>query len=353
MAHEVQRRSVIAAVLIACLLACNLVFGRSLFGPALAQAPVLSVEDIATPTPTYEMVLWPTVTPAAGTPEPTVREDTQAVSGVGYIVQPGDTLWTVALEVGVDLEEAPCLVSPLFGPEQPLVIGDQLGTLPLGGRCHRVQDGESLSSIAATYAVDAAQIRSVAWNQLPMDLANGEPLSVGRYVQVPGNSGPATGGFMAFMLDQPVTVSPFMAYAVGGPRIAATQAAVPDQWPYGSGRFAWPVYGWMSQGYREDHKALDIAASPGTFVTAADRGVVIRAGWNDQGYGNFVVIDHQIDYMTLYSHLSDILVAEGEVVGQGQVIGTVGSTGNSTGAHLHFEIRDFGRRTNPLELLLR
>ena len=79
----------------------------------------------------------------------------------------------------------------------------------------------------------------------------------------------------------------------------------------------------------------------------------MRAGWNEQGYGNFVVIDHQIDYVTLYSHLSDILVAEGDVVGQGQMIGTVGSTGNSTGAHLHFEIRDFGRRTNPLELLLR
>lgn len=353
MTHKVRWRGFSAAVLIACLLACNAVRGGSLFGAALAQAPVLRAEDIATPTPTYEIVLWPTATPAAGTPERTVGEDRSPVPDVGYTVRSGDTLWTVALEVGVDLEEAPCLVSPLFRPEQPLVIGDQLATLPLGWHCHQVQGGESLSSIAATYAVDAAQVRSVAWNQLPMGLANGEPLSVGRYVQVPGNSGLATSGFMAFMLDQPVTVSPFMVYAVGGPRAAAAEAAVPAQWPYGSGRFTWPVYGWMSQGYREDHRALDIAAPPGTFVAAADRGVVMRAGWNEQGYGNFVVIDHQIDYVTLYSHLSDILVAEGDVVGQGQMIGTVGSTGNSTGAHLHFEIRDFGRRTNPLELLLR
>jgi murein DD-endopeptidase MepM/ murein hydrolase activator NlpD len=81
--------------------------------------------------------------------------------------------------------------------------------------------------------------------------------------------------------------------------------------------------------------------------------VVIRAGWNDQGYGNFVIIDHNIDYLTLYAHLDQIVVKEKDVVAQGQVIGTVGSTGNSTGPHLHFEIRDFGRRINPLDLLVR
>ena len=81
------------------------------------------------------------------------------------------------------------------------------------------------------------------------------------------------------------------------------------------------------------------------------RGVVLRAGWNDQGYGRFVIVDHDLDYLTLYAHLDKILVAEGDVVAQGQVLGTVGSTGNSTGPHLHFEIRDFGRLANPLELL--
>jgi murein DD-endopeptidase MepM/ murein hydrolase activator NlpD len=89
-----------------------------------------------------------------------------------------------------------------------------------------------------------------------------------------------------------------------------------------------------------------------TFVAASDRGVVIRAGWNEQGYGNFVVIDHNIDYITLYAHLTEVLVKEGDIVAQGQIIGTIGSTGNSTGPHLHFEIRDFGRRINPLDLLM-
>ena len=126
---------------------------------------------------------------------------------------------------------------------------------------------------------------------------------------------------------------------------------MPADWPYGSGHFTWPVYGWLSQSYRYDHRAIDIAANQGTPVTAADRGVVVRAGWNDQGYGRFVVIDHKIDYVTLYAHLDKLLVSEGDVVGQGQVIATVGSTGNSTGPHLHFEIRDFGSLVNPLELL--
>ena len=88
-------------------------------------------------------------------------------------------------------------------------------------------------------------------------------------------------------------------------------------------------------------------------VTAADRGVVIRAGWNSQGYGQFVIIDHNIDYITLYAHLSEVLVSQGDVVAQGQAIGRVGSTGNSTGPHLHFEIRDFGSRADPVPLLVK
>ncbi|NJN84512.1 MAG: M23 family metallopeptidase [Caldilineaceae bacterium] len=124
-------------------------------------------------------------------------------------------------------------------------------------------------------------------------------------------------------------------------------------WPYGSGHFAWPVYGWLSQSYHGGHRALDLAAPEGTAVYAADRGVVVRAGWNDQGYGFFVVVDHNIDYLTLYAHLSEIYVRDGQVVGQGDLLGLVGSTGNSTGPHLHFEIRDFGQLTDPLALLLR
>jgi murein DD-endopeptidase MepM/ murein hydrolase activator NlpD len=242
-----------------------------------------------------------------------------------------------------------------------------------------------LGEIAALYGVRAQQIVDVPWNQLDLKSVsggnNGEPMTgaqidaiapvIGVNLRIPSETlidrqltsmlapvgprvqvGPAADPFLGYMLAQPLSVAPMTAYAIGGPR-ASLAGPVPRDWPYGSGNFAWPVFGWLSQGYREDHRAIDIAAPIGSFVAAADRGVVIRAGWNDQGYGLFVVIDHNIDYVTLYSHLNDVFVREGEIVGQGQVIGTVGSTGRSTGPHLHFEIRDFGRRTNPLGLLVR
>ena len=122
-------------------------------------------------------------------------------------------------------------------------------------------------------------------------------------------------------------------------------------WPYGDGKFIWPVTGWISQGAHPGHVALDIAAPSGAPVKAVDRGKVIMAGWNPTGYGFRVVIDHGIDYVTLYAHLSDIYVKAGDVVGKGQVIGASGANGNITGPHLHFEIRDFGRLTDPLPLL--
>ena len=222
------------------------------------------------------------------------------------------------------------------------------------------------------------------WNQLEgFDLTASLPL--GRYLRIPHNStgtrleelaiedeSPVDEGvkrFLDWMLIQPIDTSPFMVLGVGGPFNQANQrtrqeldravvdanqpGVVPENWPYGSGNFTWPTAGWLTQPYRYDHRAIDIAAPHGTTVTAADRGVVVRAGWNNQGYGLFIIIDHNIDYVTLYAHLSEVLVEEGDVVGQGDVIGKVGSTGNSTGPHLHFEIRDFGRLTNPLELLVR
>lgn len=122
-------------------------------------------------------------------------------------------------------------------------------------------------------------------------------------------------------------------------------------WPFGDGHFIWPVGGPISQGFHAGHRALDIAVDAGTPVRAADRGTVIMAGWSPTGYGFRVVIDHHIDYVTLYAHMSDIYVQEGQVVAKGQIIGVTGANGNVTGPHLHFEIRDFGILTDPLALL--
>jgi len=309
------------------------------------------------------VITQPTATPTPGPSPATLGlvHDT----GAAYVIQAGDTLLSVALEMGVDVDAMGCLLRPDFDEMQPLVIGDALQPLPPGIVCHQTEPRETLFSVAAHYAVAPSVIAGEAWNGLP-GLAQGSDLGLvaGRYLRIPlavestfdavsivGEPG-TTAPFLTWMLAQAANTSPQEALQRGVERnVDAAGGPVPANWPYGSGRFYWPAYGLLTQGYRFDHRAIDIAAPLGAPVTAADRGVVIRAGWNNQGYGLFVIIDHKIDYLTLYAHLDTIFVQEGEIVAPGQVIGTVGATGNSTGPHLHFEIRDFGRIVNPLELL--
>jgi murein DD-endopeptidase MepM/ murein hydrolase activator NlpD len=126
--------------------------------------------------------------------------------------------------------------------------------------------------------------------------------------------------------------------------------------PGGPGSFSWPVtgtitspFGWRSNpfgGGPEFHQGLDIAAPMGTTVTAAAGGTVIMAQWYG-GYGNYILIDNGGGYSTGYGHLSAIYVSTGQAVQRGQAIGAVGSTGQSTGPHLHFEIRIAGKPVDP------
>ena len=122
------------------------------------------------------------------------------------------------------------------------------------------------------------------------------------------------------------------------------------------GMFSWPVtgtitspFGWRSNpfgGGPEFHQGLDIAAPMGTTVTAAAGGTVIMAQWYG-GYGNYILIDHGAGFSTGYGHLSAMYVSSGQAVQRGQAIGAVGSTGQSTGPHLHFEVRIAGKPVDP------
>jgi murein DD-endopeptidase MepM/ murein hydrolase activator NlpD len=130
-----------------------------------------------------------------------------------------------------------------------------------------------------------------------------------------------------------------------------------------SGKFGWPIEGRIrivsKFGYRRHpiwgrldlHTGIDIAAPFGKPIMCADSGEVIYSGWWD-GYGKAVVIDHGRGYTTVYGHMSRILVDTGQKTGKNQVIGLVGSTGFSTGPHLHFEIRYNGKPVNPLPFLI-
>ena len=99
------------------------------------------------------------------------------------------------------------------------------------------------------------------------------------------------------------------------------------------------------------HPGIDIANDMGTPIVATADGVVTTAGWNDGGYGNMVDIDHGNGMSTLYGHNSELAVSAGQTVSKGQVIAYAGSTGNSTGPHVHFEVRVNGDPVNPLNYL--
>jgi len=130
--------------------------------------------------------------------------------------------------------------------------------------------------------------------------------------------------------------------------------------PDGTGILAWPLRGRITSGFgyrrhplwggKSFHRGIDIAAPYGKSITAADGGEVILAGWWD-GYGKAVVIDHGKSISTVYGHMSRIYVKNGQKIKKGQVVGLVGSTGYSTGPHLHFEVRKDGSPQNPLKWL--
>jgi len=134
----------------------------------------------------------------------------------------------------------------------------------------------------------------------------------------------------------------------------------PQQHPFNgsstSGSFIWPAQGTFTSGYGwrwgRMHKGIDVANNVGTPVVAAQDGQVSFAGWDDGGYGYLVKITHADGTITVYGHNSLILVSQGQMVKQGQPISQMGSTGRSTGPHLHFEIRPAGQGAmNPLNFL--
>jgi len=130
----------------------------------------------------------------------------------------------------------------------------------------------------------------------------------------------------------------------------------PDGSPYSDNNWIWPTKGVFSSGYGwrwgRMHKGIDIANNVGTPVMAARSGQVISAGWNDGGYGYLVELRHDDGTISRYAHNSSILVRTGTIVNKGSVISLMGSTGRSTGPHLHFEIVPPGRgAVNPLEFL--
>ena len=129
--------------------------------------------------------------------------------------------------------------------------------------------------------------------------------------------------------------------------------AIPSDKPVRTAEFM-SAYGHRSDPFERRvrmHEGIDLAAPLGTPIHSTAEGIVVRAGWNSGGYGNLVEVDHGRGIITRYGHLSAVLVRPGERVTRGQQLGRMGSTGRSTGSHLHYEVRIDGRSVNPIPFM--
>jgi murein DD-endopeptidase MepM/ murein hydrolase activator NlpD len=253
---------------------------------------------------------------------------------VEYEVQPGDTVSTIADKFGISQDSV--LWANDMEKSSTLKVGQVLRILPVTGVVHTVKKGETIYSIAKKYGLEgeaAAQgIVNYPFNTFMDD--EKFTLAVGQTLIVPDGIMPD---------KEPVA-----------PQAAIARILTPDAGAVSAtGQFVWPAQGTLSQGYKFYHKALDIANHNGGPILAADSGTVIVAGWPDNsGYGNRVMVDHGNGFVTLYGHMSKIRVQVGQTVRRGDVIGDMGSTGRSTGTHLHFEIRrKAGGLENPANYL--
>ncbi len=248
---------------------------------------------------------------------------------ITYTVEPGDTLSSIAKKFDISVDTIRWQ-NKLESANQ-IKPGQNIEILPISGISHKVQKGDTIYGIAKKYSLDSAQsIVDYPFNSFADDETFG--LAVGQTIIVPDGVMPSQRPW-----------SPSSSIAQRTPNAGAVTA---------SGQFVWPTNGIISQRYSWFHKGIDIAnrAAPG--IVAADSGTVIVAGWPDNtGYGNRIVIDHKNGYHTLYGHLSKIYVSAGQTVKRGDQIGQMGSTGRSTGTHLHFEIRSSNGNLNPLNFL--
>jgi len=262
----------------------------------------------------------------------TQQGSNQRSETIEYEVKSGDTLSGVAskLDISVDtIKWANGLDTVNF-----VKPGDKLKILPVSGVAHTVKSGDTLESIAKKYSVDSQAIFGFPFNDIPDD----QKLAIGQILIVPDGVPPE------------VKVSPKPRiqpqYLAEGPSSPVFEA------PSGGG-FIWPtVSSGLSQYFAWYHPGIDIPNRVAPPITASDGGIIVVAGWPDNyGYGNRIIIDHGNGYQTLYAHMSNIYVTVGQKVSRGQTIGQMGSTGRSTGTHLHFEIHFKGRALNPLSIL--
>lgn len=320
-------------------------------------AEIASAETLPTPTVTLPPPLFRAGGSSADGVDRTadlhtvlpIRQDRYDV--IEYTVETGDSIFSIADKF--DLEPQTILWGNRYtlGDDPHFIYpGQTLNILPVDGVYHQWSAGEGLNGVAEFYGVTPEIIINWAGNGL-------NPSTIGDYANpnippdtmlvIPGGRGT----FTDWRTPRISREEPATAKHLGPGACTASYDGVT-----GSLTFIWPSTERYLSGYdyspETNHFAIDIAGRLGNPIFAADHGVVVYAGWNDYGYGEMIVIDHGSGWQTLYAHLSQINVSCGQEVYQGDTIGLMGSTGKSTGPHLHFELRsdEYGR-VNPWDFL--
>ena len=242
---------------------------------------------------------------------------------IEYKVQSGDTLSKVADKFGVSIETIRWQNSLA---KDSIKEGQVLEILPITGVSHKVKKGDTVYSIAKLYDTSPQAVVDFPFNTFSNDETFA--LAIGQVMIVPDGVMPK---------EQP--------------QVRIRQITPNAGTVVASGNFVWPTAGTITQRFVWYHKGVDIANSGGPDILAADSGTVITSGWSTVGYGNYVVIDHGNGDRTLYGHMQTLYVAAGQTVNRGDRIGKMGSTGRSTGTHLHFEVISRGVYLNPLNVL--
>ena len=219
-------------------------------------------------------------------------------------------------------------------------LGIILKIPPIDGVYYEWQENDTIEKVANEYEIDTEAILLYSPNRL--DITN-PVIEPGQYVMLPGGRRE----FRSWVMPTIPRGASGTTSVLGAGGCATTDGA------YGSGFFIYPTREGRLSGndYWEGHLALDFAVGVGDPILASDSGLVVFAGWASGGYGNTVVIDHGNGYQTLYAHNSSVAVRCGQSVNQGGVVAFGGSSGNSTGPHLHFEVRYLGGFLNPWYVL--
>lgn len=262
---------------------------------------------------------------------------------VKYTVVTGDSVFGIAKNYNIKPETVLWANYDLLNDSpEALSPGMELNIPPIDGVYYKWKEGDTIEGIAAQFKTTIDEI--VNWPGNKLDLTQ-PSITADTWVMLPNGERE----FRSWIVPQIARGSAGVSKSVYGPGACDGYY----EGIYGTGGFIWPSASHVLSGndFWSGHLGIDIAAGLGDSIVASDSGVVVFAGWSTGGYGYMVMIDHGNGYQTVYAHLSSVGVSCGQSVYQGSYVGGSGSTGNSTGTHLHFEVRLSGAFVNPWHVL--